>query len=401
MQLFISIAGILLSAILLWFNARNNRSAVYLGVFFILASISSFHRYVVNFSGSVTLVGIFLVNFSFVYYIVGQSLYLYIRSILTDDPRLKKQDLWHLLPVVFFLITGAPYLFTSWEFKKEVAESFIRIETEKTRYLAEIFGSSLWLKVFVITPILIMLVYVFKSAVMLFVYLKQKKERQVFIQQQYAVTWIKTFMGVILILIFSYLFISVYTFVLEHAGFYSIYKKLDTLLATGPFIVLILTFFSPRLLYGLPRVPAPRAEVQIPGGKAFSSITAGKTSQKKLESGYLQAIGNEADVCMEKFQPYTNPGFNLAELSVLIHIPEHHLAYYFREERKQSFTDYRNEWRVKHAKKLIEEGKTSEITLEAIGLLSGFSSRNTFYRVFKDLLGVSPGKFADINQKES
>lgn len=169
MQLFISIAGILLSAILLWFNARNNRSAIYLGVFFILASISSFHRYVVNFSESVTLVSIFLINFSFVYYILGQSIFIYIRSILTDNHGLKKRDLWHLLPVVLFLILGAPYLYTSWEFKKEVAQHFINIDTDKTRFMAEIFGSSLWLKIFVITPIIIMLGYAFKSSLMLFV----------------------------------------------------------------------------------------------------------------------------------------------------------------------------------------------------------------------------------------
>lgn len=398
MQLFISIAGILLSAILLWFNARNNRSAVYLGVFFILASISSFHRYVVNFSESVTLVGIFLINFSVVYYIVGQSFYFYIRSILTDNPSLKKQDLWHFLPIVLFLILGAPYLLTSWEFKKEVALHFIHIDTDKTSFIAEMFGSGLRLKVFVITPLLIMLGYSFKSAVLLFTYLKQKKERQVFIQQRYAVKWIKAFMGVILILIFSYLFIFAFTFVFEFAGFYSVYKKLDTLLAIGPFVVLILTFFSPGILYGLPRIPAYRKEAEITEKTAGNGTSTGKSSQKKLESSYLQAIGNEADACMEKFQPYTNPGFNLTELSILIRIPEHHLSYYFREVKKQSFTDYRNEWRVKHAKNLMKEGKTGEMTLEAIGLLAGFPNRDSFRKAFQRVERVSPAGYISRKQ---
>jgi AraC-like DNA-binding protein len=60
----------------------------------------------------------------------------------------------------------------------------------------------------------------------------------------------------------------------------------------------------------------------------------------------------------------------------------------------QSFTDFRNEWRIIYAKKLIKEGKATGMTLEAIGLLSGFTSRNTFFTAFKKREGVSPGVFA-------
>jgi YesN/AraC family two-component response regulator len=85
----------------------------------------------------------------------------------------------------------------------------------------------------------------------------------------------------------------------------------------------------------------------------------------------------------------------MAQLSVYTQIPVHHLSFYFREEKKQHFNEYRNEWRVNHAKVLIKEGKANEITLEAIGLLSGFSTRNTFFKSFKKVEGISPGVFAD------
>jgi AraC-like DNA-binding protein len=52
--------------------------------------------------------------------------------------------------------------------------------------------------------------------------------------------------------------------------------------------------------------------------------------------------------------------------------------------------NFRNEWSVEHAKSLIMEGKSSELTLEAIGILSGFSSRNTFLHAFKKVEGISP-----------
>ncbi|MEI6436852.1 MAG: helix-turn-helix domain-containing protein, partial [Bacteroidota bacterium] len=85
----------------------------------------------------------------------------------------------------------------------------------------------------------------------------------------------------------------------------------------------------------------------------------------------------------------------LAYLSKLIKIPAHHLAYYYREVKKQSFNDFRNVWRINHAKNLIKEGKANELTLEAIGQLSGFSSRNAFFTAFKKAEGTSPRAFAN------
>ena len=96
---------------------------------------------------------------------------------------------------------------------------------------------------------------------------------------------------------------------------------------------------------------------------------------------------------MEDYQPYLQEDCNLAYISKLLGIPVHHLAYYFREERKQTFNDYRNEYRVRHAKELIRQGKAKEMTLEAIGLLSGFSTRKTFIATFKKVEGVPPGVF--------
>ena len=393
MQLILSILGILLSVILLYFNARENKSTIYLGVSFILASIFSLQRYVVNFSESVFLVSIFLVNSGFALYLFGPSLFLYIRSILTDHPGLKKSDLWHLLTLVLYLIVSAPYLFTSWEFKKEVSQQFILSGTDQTQYMTEIMGSRLRLWCLFFIPLILVFGYTLRSLAMLFAYLRQKKERQVFIRQQHAISWIRTFMVFLMFLISIYLFIFIYTFKFEGSDFYSVLKKLDLFLAAGPVALLVFTFFSPGILYGLPRVPGKKEASGIAQNISESGEQAEKTPHLQLESGYLQSIGREADACMDQYQPYTNPSFNLAELSVLIHIPVHHLAYYFREVKKQSFTDYRNEWRVKHAKKLILEGKTGEMTLEAIGMLSGFPNRDAFRSAFQRVEGLSPAVF--------
>lgn len=98
---------------------------------------------------------------------------------------------------------------------------------------------------------------------------------------------------------------------------------------------------------------------------------------------------------MKEHQPYLQPDCNIGHLAERVNLPVHHLAYYFREIKKQHFTDYRNQWRINHAKNLIRQGKANEMTLEAIGMLSGFSSRNAFINDFKKLEGISPGAFAN------
>jgi AraC-like DNA-binding protein len=259
--------------------------------------------------------------------------------------------------------------------------------------MTDIMGSRLLLWSLFFIPIILVFGYIFRTSAMLIIYLRQKKERQVFIRQQYAIPWIKAFMGFMMILITIYLLVFIYAFQFEGSNFYRVYRNLDLFLAAGPVALLVFTFFSPGMLYGLPRVPGKKEELGIMQHSSESGEQADKITQIQLESGYLQTIGREADACMDKYQPYTNPSFNVAELSVLIHTPVHHLSYYFREEKKQSFTDYRNEWRVKHAKKLILEGKTGEMTLEAIGMLSGFPNRDAFRTAFQRVEGVTPAAY--------
>jgi len=142
----------------------------------------------------------------------------------------------------------------------------------------------------------------------------------------------------------------------------------------------------------LPILPKPAA---VPGEKETGQTQATqKKSSPELEADYLDTIRQKAETVMAELRPYLQPDCNLASFARLVNIPAHHLAYYFREIRKQSFNDFRNEWRVKHAEKLIMEGKCNDITLEAIGTLSGFSSRNTFFLAFKKSKGISPGTFA-------
>jgi len=83
-------------------------------------------------------------------------------------------------------------------------------------------------------------------------------------------------------------------------------------------------------------------------------------------------------------------GGSLNDLSEDTGIPSHHLTYYFNSILGTKLTDWRNTQRIKLAKSLIDEGLMDTLKLEGIAEKCGFNSRATFFRVFKEISGVTP-----------
>lgn len=388
---FLSITGILLSVILISFNMRKNPSTIYLGFFFLLISIYSFNQYVMMYSESTELIGIFFLNAGSVVYLTGPMLYWYTRSILTDDFRLKKNDIWHFLPMIVFLIATLSHLLSPWSHKIEIASKIIEDRNYVWIYNRTLFHELVpAFLIFMSRPALI-LGYTIWSIVLLVKYVKRKNESRILSQQSFMSKWfILLFFFLIILIVCQSIQIIEVNSIKNIVVFYTltIFQYLSGIGLVG---LLISPFFFPEILYGIPRLPGTLSNVQKP-------ITPDDSSSKihsapRYEENYMLSIEQKAQQAMETYKPYVQPDFNLNQLSVLIKIPVHHLAYYFREYRKQSFQNYKNEWRIACAKRMIEEGKASEITLEAIGKLSGFSSRNTFLTTFKKMEGLSPGTF--------
>jgi hypothetical protein len=149
MLLFLSIAGIFLSLLLLYFNAKKFASTTYLGIFFFLISLYGLYQYILLYSKSVTLISLFLFNlslFSSPVYLIGPMLYWYVRSVLTDDPKLKRSDLLHFIPAIIFFISALPNTFVPWQEKVEVAKTVVSdqsyIMVYKATLLSEFLSSA-------------------------------------------------------------------------------------------------------------------------------------------------------------------------------------------------------------------------------------------------------------------
>ena len=402
MLLFLSILGIFLSAILLYFNARKNGSSIYLGIFFLLISLYGFYQYVLLYSKSVFLIEILLLGFAIVFpvlYLIGTMLYWYIRSVLTDDSRLKRMDIWHLLPTIIYFLVALPYTFVPLADKTHAAIEVVKdvnfLQTYHATILDQIFPVS---AIYLSRPILV-LGYTLWSAGLFINYLLKKKASEVLSKQQFMKKWLCLLLGFLLVLEVTQIFLIIKAFEMNFSELYFTLNVLRIFSAAGMIGLLISPFFFPSILYGLPRVPESIQPLDNRGSTPVVEPGKERKTTDHYEAHYLNSIDQKANFYIQEFQPYLQPDFNLTQLSAQIHIPIHHLYYYFREEKKQHFNDYMNEWRINHAKNLIKKGLIKEHTLEAIGLISGFPNRNAFSSTFRKVEGIPPRAYVSQIKK--
>lgn len=397
MLLFLSILGIFLSLILLFFNARKFSSSVYLSLFFLFTSLYGFYQYVLLYSKSVTLISLFLVNISIAaspVYLIGPMLYWYVRSVLTDSAKLRKNDFWHFLPMIVYFISALPNAFVPWQEKVEAARAVVADSGFMISYKATLLSHILPSVFIFLLRLFLILIYTLWSLGIFINYLIRKKSSTVFSGQHFMKKWLFILLGSMLVLVISQIFLVKKSFEMQFSELFFTVNVIRIISVISLVGLLISPFFFPTILYGLPRMPESTGQKNQEPEKSGKKVTDPGQVLNSFESEYLETIGRKTETCMEEYRLYLESECNLAYFSKYIKVPAHHLAYYFREVRKQPFNDFRNEWRVKHAKSLIKEGKANEITLEAIGSLSGFSSRNAFITDFKKLEGVSPSVYA-------
>lgn len=390
--LSLSIIGLILSIILLYFNARKFPASIYLGVLFFLISLYSFIQWVFYYSESPALVGIFYMNFAFLAYLIGPVNYWYVRSMLKDDYRLKKTDLLHLAPALIALATSVPYMLTPWSEKIRVAGEIINDLEYLMIYKPTVLHHLMPNEAIYLSRDLSIFVYMIFSVSLYVQYLAQSKEKSVISGQRFMTKWMIVFHFFYVLLVFGRILVMVRAIVLDDPVLVNAASIVQDIASIGLIGLLVSPFFFPEILYGLPLLPSPYLKEKKSGNNDLYHHQ--KNNIVPLEAEYLLLIGQKADQYMRDRHPYLQKEFNLVDLSVEINIPAHHLACYFREEKRQSFTNYRNRWRIEYAKGLIDKGKARDLTLEAIGTLSGFANRNSFNIAFKRFEGVSPHEYS-------
>lgn len=378
---------------MLYFNAKRRTQGIYLGAFCLLISLYILDNHILFFSKSALWISLSFVNITFLFYLIGPMSYWYTRSILLDSIRLKRHDFWHLLPAVIHLTVSLPYIFSPYSHKMEIAKSILAdsdfLRTYHATILSDLFPNSV---MYLSRPILALL-YASASAGLFIHYLTKKKGIFGCEGNHFMIKWLSFFLGLQILFILSHISILHEVFSSASTGLFFALNISQLISLAGLIGLLVAPFFFPNILYGLSDHSIPDAQLKTDTAEILALTPDAKKNLFHFDFDYIVTIIEKMATCMQEQQPYLQPDLNLTQFSAQIQVPAHHLVYFFREVKKQSFNDYRNECRVNHAKMLIRAGKADELTLEAIGLQSGFVTRNTFFTAFKKVEGISPSAY--------
>jgi AraC-like DNA-binding protein len=178
---------------------------------------------------------------------------------------------------------------------------------------------------------------------------------------------------------------------------------LRTTFAVCMSVIPVMLLFSPEVLYGIPRMNIRDASAsQAVPFSPETDPTAGE-----LMEPHPNPMSPGVPEVPDRFNPlaerilsviaeqklYLDPDFSLDDLSRTMGVPKHHLYYCFKVIHRTYFTRLRAEFRVRHAQSMLREGYAREVTLDAIGLASGFSSATAFRKAFREIAGMSPRDF--------
>ena len=254
MLLILSVTGIFLSLFLIGFKARSYTPTIYLGLFFLFTNMYAFVQFVLLNSKSVFLVALLYTNFTVFNYLIGPMLFWYVRSVLTDNFRLKWNDLWHLMPTLIYLASAFPYIITPWSYKMQIAKEIVNDPGFLGNFEATILSDLLSNTIVYLSRPLHVLGYTILSMSLLKGYLKRREDATIFASQHFMTKWLFFFLGFQFILVISYLISIFKTFLFDSDVFFTI-NLLQISAATGLVGLLLSSFFFQSILYGLPRIP--------------------------------------------------------------------------------------------------------------------------------------------------
>jgi AraC-like DNA-binding protein len=155
-------------------------------------------------------------------------------------------------------------------------------------------------------------------------------------------------------------------------------------LASGVAYILLpiaLILFFPEVLYGI--------------NKQDVDISEEKSDVNPDELAAHADLAKKIEQYLRREKPFLNPDFELADLATALEVNPKQVSFACKHVLNLKFTDLRAQLRVEHAKKLLKKGLTGTITIDAIGVDSGFKSRSTYYDAFKAETGMTPSQYLE------
>ena len=384
-----SLLTLALCIVLFTFNLKINRAILYLIGFLVPVACYGIFHHLVFFNQSAFQLALFNVQTIPLYYLAPPMIFFYVRSTLKDNTTLSKSDLLHFLPAFIGLVSILPYIFKSFDYKISIAQQFIdnpnTIKMVHTHWFYPNYVN-------VIARPTQLFFYSIACLVLIWNYTSEKATQSPVLQKKIVIKWLICISVISFLISLSYMLMT-YNFFITTDLKKEVFNQLPISLFGGfaYTIIPVLIIIFPDILYGIPRATTP---IEINNeNKIEKNTSLEKTTDDPFQETAMQILNY-----MEQGKPYLNTKFSIVDLIEDLNLPKHHVYYCFNNILPHKFTTLRTHYRIAHAKKLLLSEKVDVMSMEGIGLESGFASKSSFFSVFKQETGLTPFDFAEKNR---
>ncbi len=335
--------------------------------------------------------------------------FIYTRSLI-QQKKFRPADLIHFLPVTIFIIDFIPYYLQPESYKLHQ----LSVDEQQLNTVWGQFSQG-WLGIgmlYVPVRIALAMFYWVLQVRMIFRSGKLKAGNNLVSENKAVIIWAKIFCA---LQVFYFL---PYYLDLILGSKDELFFVQHTMAAVGVSITILILVLKPDILYGLKGVvirdlknnsesyeiaPAvyPGAvtgnnsdELKLSLIEIPSQSSGGPASEDIYLSGErLTDLGERVATYVLAAHPYLKKGCTCAALASEMHMQPYVLSAIINQVFKTNFNDFINNYRVEHAKSLIQNGEAKLLTLEALSEQSGFNNRNSFTIAFKKHTGQTPSAF--------
>ena len=407
---YTSLLGLLLPLVLLYFNKGYRTANRYLAAFLFVASLYVLENFYFFYGKSLNKIAFFTCVHAF-FYLIGPFAFLYVRSILRDNSKFSKVDYLHFTLFTLSFIGYIPYFFSSWDYKLNVAQNLQGENWDISPFhLNVIFLHE-------VDQVLNVLHTYFYSIALWYLlwHYKNIRNSAVFNTKQYKLirNWLIIFASILTIITINFTVAMANVWLYDDKSIFLERASVALLFASMVYIGMnMVILFFPHIMYGLPvdlKFESRGSGIIQIAEPNFPAIEEPPVLLQEENLSQLDKIEpqlftlvyrNFIETLLDSFKDrkaFLSVDFKLIQISNESDIPVHHLTYYFNDIKQVSFSEWRNSLRIKHAMKLIDQGETSDFTLQSIAQQSGFNSQSTFIRSFKNVTGNTPSNYLKSN----
>ncbi len=373
MLYYLALLSVFTSTIIAIYNWRVQKGALFIsGILSILSAYALTHYYSTSLQSDY-IYAIIYGTLSPLWLLPGPLLYFYFRSIFQPGKLwVSWKDALHFLPSIIHLINILPYLFSPFEYKLSVAHAIH--QDINNLHLININSFYSFKTAFLVRPIILLIYLLWCTLLTL--------SKSTYINRRIQI-WLHCFIFSLFITTLVYLYVAVKLF--SHTLDPKSFESIPIYFASGiAYIVLpiALILFFPEVVYGIKKTPN-------------SAISEEKSALKMEELTKYKELADRIEKYLHQEKPYLNPEFDLADMAKAIQASPKQVSFACKNVLQKKFTDLRTLLRVNHAKQLLQKGLTDAITIDAIGVNSGFKSRSTYYEAFKLETGMTPSQYLE------